>query len=117
MQYALVDGKRTEPAPGLKGICQECLQPVIAKCGNQRIHHWAHKSKDGCNCWIEKEKLWHRRWKECFPEDWREVGHIDEITKERHIADVKTAGGMVIEFQHSHIDPKERQSREDFYKI
>lgn len=29
MQYALVDGKRTEPATGLKGIFQRCLQPVV----------------------------------------------------------------------------------------
>jgi hypothetical protein len=35
---------------------------------------------------------------------------------ERHIADVKTDRGWVIEFQHSHIKPEERQSRDDFYK-
>ena len=94
MQYALVDGKRTEPAPGLKGICPLCKQPVIVKCGNQRISHWAHKSKSECDCWMEKETPWHRQWRKCFPEDWQEVRHIDEKTKEIHFADVKTAGGM-----------------------
>lgn len=116
MQLALVDGKRTEPATGLKGVCPLCKQPVIAKCGNQRLHHWAHKSTAECDCTKEAETEWHRQWKEKFPEDWREIIHYDLKTNEKHIADVKTAGGMVIEFQYSHIDPKERQSREDFYK-
>jgi hypothetical protein len=39
----------------------------------------------------------------------------DEKTGEKHIADVRTADNLVIEFQHSHIDPKERAIRERFY--
>ncbi len=35
---------------------------------------------------------------------------------EKHIADVRTSHGLVIEFQHSHIDPEERTARENFYK-
>ncbi|MGH1356894.1 MAG: hypothetical protein ACRBBS_17740 [Thalassovita sp.] len=35
---------------------------------------------------------------------------------ERHIADVKTPEGTVIEFQHSHIDERERRAREQFYE-
>jgi hypothetical protein len=34
---------------------------------------------------------------------------------ERHIADVKTHHGWVLEFQHSRIDPEERRAREAFY--
>ena len=34
---------------------------------------------------------------------------------EKHIADVKTPAGFVIEFQHSPISPSERISREEFY--
>lgn len=40
----------------------------------------------------------------------------DERTGEKHIADVRTSQGLVIEFQHSHIQPKERTSREKFYR-
>lgn len=116
MQFALIDDKRMKPASNLKGICPICKQPVISKCGNQRIHHWAHKSVALCDSWKENETEWHRLWKNKFPDDWQEVIHHDPKTNEKHIADVKTAGGMVVEFQHSHIDPKERQSREDFYK-
>lgn len=50
------------------------------------------------------------------PYEWQEVGHVDEVTGERHIADVKTEAGLVIEFQHSHLKPEEQRAREQFYK-
>ena len=40
----------------------------------------------------------------------------DEKTGEKHIADVLTVNGLVIDFQHSHINPKERESYEKFYR-
>ena len=40
---------------------------------------------------------------------------MDEKTGERHIADVKTPKGLVIEFQHSPIQSEELRSRETFY--
>ena len=46
----------------------------------------------------------------------REIQLNDEQTGEKHIADVKTSHGLVIEFQHSHIDPKELTAREKFYQ-
>ena len=54
-------------------------------------------------------------WKKCFPEEWQEVVHFAE-DGEKHIADVKTPSGLVIEFQHSAIKPEEQLSREGFYK-
>ena len=35
---------------------------------------------------------------------------------EKHIADVKTERGDVLEFQHSPLDPQERRAREEFYQ-
>ncbi len=32
------------------------------------------------------------------------------------MADVRTDKGLVIEFQHSYINPEERRQRENFYK-
>jgi hypothetical protein len=58
--------------------------------------------------------VWHRAWKDQFPADWQEIVHLTG-DGERHIADVKTGDGWVIEFQHSHIKPEERRSREAFY--
>ncbi|MFH1368046.1 MAG: competence protein [Elusimicrobiota bacterium] len=78
--------------------------------------HWAHKSKISCDPWWENETEWHRTWKNNFPQDWQEIIHKDSTTGERHVADIKTDKGFVIEFQHSAIKPDEIKSREDFYK-
>ncbi|MBK6902853.1 MAG: hypothetical protein IPH04_08585 [Saprospirales bacterium] len=51
-----------------------------------------------------------------FPDEWQEVFLPDEEIGEKHIADILTIHGIVIEFQHSHINPQERFSREKFYK-
>jgi hypothetical protein len=62
----------------------------------------------------EPETEWHRAWKNKFPEDWQEKPHQSD--GERHIADVKTDRGIVIEFQHSFLLRDERESREKFYQ-
>ena len=116
MKYAIVDNEKVEAQKGLKGICPACGQPVIAKCGARKINHWAHKSKVTCDKWWESETEWHRNWKNSFPLEWQEKIFTDSTTNENHIADVCTAQGLVIEFQHSHIKPEERISRENFYK-
>lgn len=116
MRFARVDNKLTEAEAGLKGLCPGCFQPVIAKCGTQRIHHWAHVHTRTCDSWWETETHWHRSWKNNFAPEWQEVFLPDAVTGEKHIADVRTSRGLVIEFQHSHINPKERTAREMFYK-
>ncbi|MDV2492667.1 competence protein [Elizabethkingia anophelis] len=116
MRFALVDNKRTEPKLGLKGICPACSQIVIARCGEQRIHHWAHKSKNICIGFREKETEWHRAWKNQFDDEWQEVRKRNEVTGEIHIVDICTDTEYVIEFQHSFINQTERKSREDFNK-
>ena len=113
MQFAHIDGTRVPATRGRSGICPACSQPLIAKCGTQRVWHWAHKGMRSCDSWYEPETLWHRRWKDEFPPEYQEVVHAP--SGERHIADVKTEHGLVLEFQHSHIDPKERWARESFY--
>jgi competence protein CoiA len=114
MKYALVNGERQEVQPGFIGKCQCCNCTVIAKCGNVRIRHWSHKEKLNCDQWWE-ETEWHRRWKESFPKDWQEIVRFAE-NGEKHIADVMTDQGYVIEFQHSPIKFEERKNRENFYK-
>lgn len=116
MRYALVDNLRVEAGTGLKGICSGCSQPVIAKCGTQRIHHWAHQKTKMCDNWWQPETEWHRSWKNNFPASWQEVFLPDVLTGEKHIADVRTEHGLIIEFQHSHLKPEERLLRESFYQ-
>jgi len=114
-KFALVDGQRREAEPGLSGECQGCHGAMVAKCGEIRVWHWAHLRKRTCDHWWESETEWHRAWKNQFPDDWQEVRRQAE-DGEWHIADIKTAHGLVIEFQHSHLAAEERGAREAFYK-
>ena len=116
MKFALVDKARAEPSPRLRGNCIYCGREMIAKCGQVKMWHWAHKSEADCDRWWESETEWHRKWKEQFPTDWQEVVHIDSPSGEKHVADVKTPLGLVIEFQHSPIEQAEMKSREAFYQ-
>jgi competence protein CoiA len=114
MKFALVNEQRHETEPNLSGLCTACGHPMVAKCGEVRIWHWAHEQGRACDNWWENETEWHRSWKGQFPFDWQEIVHRAD-TGELHIADVKTDQGWVLEFQHSYIDPEERRSREAFY--
>jgi competence protein CoiA len=99
----------------MKAVCACCDANVVSKCGSKNIWHWAHKSKRMCDVWWENETKWHRDWKGVFPIENQEIVHKAE-DGEKHIADVKTTHGCIIEFQHSYIKKAERDSRNDFYK-
>lgn len=114
MQYAIVDGVRSEPVAGGRGVCPTCGAETIAKCGPRVLHHWAHKGRRNCDPWWENETDWHREWKSFFPETCREVHH-KAPDGEIHRADVKTPSGIYIEIQHSSISESERKAREAFY--
>jgi hypothetical protein len=88
---------------------------MIARCGAQRAHHWAHLGKRVCDHWWEPETQWHRSWKLNFPDAWQEIV-LHDATGEKHIADIRTPNGVVIEFQHSHLPAEERAARERFYR-
>ncbi len=114
MQFAMVDGVKSEAIPKKRGNCPLCNSVVIAKCGSRVIHHWAHQQIRNCDPWWENETQWHRGWKNQFPIEFREVIHTDQFG-EIHRADIKTSHGLTIEFQHSSLSEMERISRENFY--
>lgn len=114
MKFALVNGNKAEATKGAKGQCPLCGSDLIAKCGEIKINHWAHKGNRNCDPWWENETEWHRSWKDNFPKEWQEVVQFDE-SGEKHIADVKTESGCVLEFQHSYLNPEEHRSRNAFY--
>jgi len=115
MKYALVNGERREPVTGAHGRCTACGGLTVAKCGQTKIHHWAHKSKLECDRWWENENEWHREWKNRFPVGWQEVVQRSD-SGEFHRADVKTENGWVLEFQYSAIASEERLARIGFYE-
>ena len=59
MQYANVNGERREASPNAKGECPLCGSEVISKCGNIKIHHWAHVSGSECELGKEPESKEH----------------------------------------------------------
>ena len=115
MQYATVQGERTEAFPGGKGLCPTCSAAAVAKCGPRVMHHWAHAGRRNCDPWWENETPWHREWKSRFPVECREIAHAAR-SGEIHRADIITPTGIVIEVQHSPMTDAERISREQFYQ-
>lgn len=115
MKLAIIEGERREAQPGLSAKCPYCGDAMIAKCGQLKDWHWAHRGTRACDPWWEPETKWHRTWKNHFPKDWQEIIQRAE-DGEKHIADVKTKSGEVLEIQHSHLRPEERELREIFYQ-
>ena len=107
-------GQRGPPTKGAGGTCPRCLRVVHAKCGKQKIHHWAHeKGMNDCDPWAESETQWHRDWQARAGLEWCEVvmGELRE-----HRADIRRPDdGLVIELQHSYIKHEEVREREAFY--
>lgn len=88
---------------------------MLAKSGPKvTTPYWSHIGRRDCDAWWENETEWHRRWKSYFPAAEREIVHFDEAG-EKHVADVKTSRGMVIECQNSDMSLDELRARETFY--
>lgn len=109
------NGIRTRPTySGQKASCPLCNGNLIGKCGEIYVWHWQHHHNRECDPWKEHETEWHRKWKSYFPDNCQEV--IIEKYGEKHIADIKTENGLIIEFQNSSISKSTIRIREDFYK-
>lgn len=115
MKFAIVDGIRALPQPKTTGMCPICDNKLISKCGNKLIWHWSHVSIKHCDSWWEPETQWHRNWKDNYPQEWQEIVQYDINTGEKHIADIKTPSGLVLEFQNSPMSFEELKQRESFY--
>ena len=92
-----------------------CGGELVAKKGELRNDHWAHINGRKCDDWYEPKGEWHRSWQGLFPKECQEVAVIDEQSGQRHIADIRTSDGLVIECQYSHLSRQEIEERERFY--
>jgi len=107
--------------------CEVCSNVLVAKKGNIKIHHYAHKYSDIINCddWAPKFKSdsdhhWHLQWQYFFKNN--DFGNIECVIKKEidnkiicHRADIITKTNYIIEIQHSNISDKDVVKREDFY--
>lgn len=106
--------KRIKPSySGERALCPFCQSELIGKCGEVYVWHWQHTQNSACDSWKEGETEWHRNWKAQFPEEWQEV--IITKENEKHIADIQTKDGLIIEFQNSSISRATIREREAFY--
>jgi competence protein CoiA len=113
--HIIITEKKLKPEKGLKSVCLDCGREIIAKCGQVKIHHWAHVRSKDFDPWSEPETKWHKDWKEQFPIEFREIYFTNKQTGEIHRADVHTRQGVTLEFQNSPISTEELKSREAFY--
>ena len=113
MQFAIDEnGIRTSINNSIKGKlykCPCCGTEVIQKKGDVMIWHFAHKSLADCVDYYDNKGEWHRSMQELFPEQNREV--YEKTETYRHIFDVLTDKGRIIEFQHSPMSFSEFQRR------
>lgn len=88
---------------------------VVAKKGQKVIHHFAHKKGDeaGDHCSRELGE-WHRYMQNRIKDENLEI--IMHHDGKKHIADVLTPEGIVVEFQKSIIPPEIILEREAYYK-
>lgn len=106
--------------------------PMVAKRGNVKVHHFAHKSNCDCSC-SDNKGDWHQEWQDRAKKEGQEVRfNIENSTLTSntrcHIADIciqrdsitdpalpLDCKGYVIEIQHSNMDQKTMRERERFY--
>jgi hypothetical protein len=110
MQFAITKaGDKISARYDIAAICPLCKTPVVAKCGQIVVHHWAHLNCDECDPWWEPETQWHRKWKNLFSNEQVEVSMAG------HRADVVLKDGVVLELQHSAISVETIIEREAAY--
>lgn len=97
--------------PDSEIVCECCGAPLIAKKGDIKIHHFAHKNNEFCHADSYAPMTeWHQDWQNKFPVECREVWSSDR----KHRADILIEElKLVIEFQHSHIDLGRFKTRTD----
>ena len=63
MLYGITnDGQRIPPCKDARALCPHCRGPLIPKCGQIKIHHWAHKESKGCPYSSYSMTHWHYEW-------------------------------------------------------
>lgn len=104
-----LDKFRQKATPRAISSCPLCSVEIIAKCGNIKVWHWAHKNLLECDHWWEPVSEWHLSWQNCVDEK------FIEVPIGNHRADIQLPNGMVIELQSSSLSEDEVSERECFY--
>lgn len=87
---------------------------VVAKRGNVKKHHYAHKnSEEGLQSCSKGLGSWHRAMQDRIKPEYLEIRFF--YHQKLHIADVYTPAGIVVEYQSSIVPPTLIHEREEYY--
>ena len=99
MLYGMAkDGHRIAAAKGVRASCPHCRGPLIPKCGQIKIHHWAHRESKDCP-YATGMTSWHYEWLQNFDDlgesGWEVEYFLDSIRFDAFNPEKKQA----VEFQ------------------
>ena len=115
MKYAIFNNQFVTASRSRTGaICPLCKAAVIPKCGEIRVHHWAHKKRHLCDSWREVDSHWRHRWLERF--DDCEIESIIESENEKHFVDVMTRNGAMILLRRKQLSKEDMLNMEKFFR-
>lgn len=109
MLYAYdLNDQKIKAEPNIKAFCPGCSQPLISKCGDINIWHFAHKSKSQCD--YKPSSQWSLEWKSLFPKE------LVEIKRHYQFVDLILPNNLAVEFQHSSISLSEMIEKTNYWK-
>jgi competence protein CoiA-like protein len=119
MLIANVGGERQRATKSLHKeqacSCPGCGQPVIARCGEQKVNHWAHVAKTDCPVGAG-ETEWHLGLKSLANDHEIEVTLPHWAHNRADVCLDLGADYLVVELQHSGISENEILKREEAYQ-
>ena len=103
----------------LKGhiSCEICDTNLIARKGDVKVHHFAHKSGErNCDSWNKPLTEWHLKWQDFFKvNNYGKLEYVIQNNNVKHRTDIYTNKHYCIEIQHSNINHDDIANREFFY--
>ena len=106
------DYRAIRASPGGNASCPECGQPVLAKCGQVLVWHWAHHAGSAHCPHSGGETAWHLNWKAWAHDHGCQV---EKAVVEGFRADIVTPSGGIVELQSKALDPEQVAAREFAY--
>lgn len=98
-------------------FCEMCDTNLIARKGEVKVHHFAHKSGErNCDSWNKPLTEWHFKWQDFFKQNnYGKLEYVIEKDNSKHRTDIYTNKDYCIEIQHSNINHDDIANRENFY--
>lgn len=101
MLYGITNNStRIRAQKGAAAVCPHCRGPLTAKCGQIKIHHWAHKAAKSC-LYSSGMTAWHYGWLDRFDNHPQPGWEIEYFHKSIRFDAFNTQEMWAVEFQRS----------------